>query len=146
MSPLRGFVVKLDATGAIDTSFGGGSGFVLVDSTYLHAVAIDSQGRIVASGEHIENPVYTSTVIRLTADGTLDDTFGAGGTATIDWDGAGESGYLTSMTLMADDRIVVGGFYEVYGSRPRQRFRAGAPCDRRHARYRIRRHRLARVP
>jgi uncharacterized delta-60 repeat protein len=115
-TPLRGFVVKVDATGAIDTSFGGGAGFVLIDSTYLHAVAIDSQGRIVASGEHIENPVYTSTVIRLNADGTFDDTFGTGGTATIDWDGAGESGYLTSMTLMADDRIVVGGFYEVYGS------------------------------
>jgi uncharacterized delta-60 repeat protein len=114
--PLRGFVVKVDATGAIDTSFAGGVGFVLVNSTYLHAVAVDSQGRIVVSGEHIENPVYTSTVIRLNADGTFDDTFGTSGTATIDWDGAGESGYLTSITLLDDDRIVVGGFYEVYGS------------------------------
>jgi len=113
--PLTGFVVKLDATGAIDTNFGT-DGTVLVTATYLHSVAIDSQGRIVACGEHIASGLYTSTVIRLAADGSFDDTFGTGGTATIDWDGAGQSGYCNSMALTADDGVVVGGFYEVYGS------------------------------
>jgi len=114
-TPLRGFVVKVDATGTLDPNFGAG-GIVLVANTYMHAIAIDSQGRIVAAGEHIASGLYTSTVIRLAADGTPDDTFGTSGTATLDWDGAGESGYLTSMVLTDDDRIVVGGFYEVYGS------------------------------
>ena len=114
-TPLQGFVIKLDAEGNLDTSFGGGDGAVFTMATYAHAVGIDSLGRIVAAGEHIEGGVYTSTVTRLDADGTLDDGFGTGGVATLDWDGAGNSGYLTSLIVNADDSVTVGGMYSVYG-------------------------------
>lgn len=113
-APLNGFVVKVDETGTLDASFGTG-GIALFPSTYLHAVAIDSQGRIVAAGEKIANQVYTSTVIRLAADGSPDASFADAGTASIDWDGAGNSGYLADLVLLPDDGMIVGGAYSSYG-------------------------------
>jgi uncharacterized delta-60 repeat protein len=112
-SPERGFVVKLDADGNLDPSFAGG-GVILSPATYFHAVGIDSQGRIVVAGEHIDTTtlVYTATVIRYAPDGTPDATFGDTGVATIDWDGAGNSGFLV---IGADDGVVVAGQYDVYG-------------------------------
>jgi len=112
--PLRGFVVKLDESGNLDTTFGDG-GAVFVPATYAHAVAIDSQGRIVVAGEHIQNQVYTSTVMRFLADGTPDDAFGDTGVVSIHWDSAGNSGYLADLALLDDDRIIVGGSYSIYG-------------------------------
>ena len=47
-SPERGFIVKLDADGNLDPAFADG-GVVLIPGTYLHAVGIDSEGRIVVS-------------------------------------------------------------------------------------------------
>ena len=116
INPLRGFVIKLHADGSVDEDFGT-QGVVTVPLTYLHAVGVDTQGRILASGESINtsNFVYTSTVIRFTSDGTPDDSFGDGGTATIDWDGAGNSGYLADLLMTDDDGVIVGGSYSVYG-------------------------------
>lgn len=115
-SPERGFIVKLDADGNLDPSFAGG-GVILSPATYFHAVGIDSQGRIVVAGEHIDTTtlVYTATVIRFTPDGTPDATFGDTGVATIDWDGAGNSGFLSDLVVGADDGVVVAGQYDVYG-------------------------------
>lgn len=113
-SPLQGFVIKLDAEGNLDANFGSG-GVVLIPATYAHAVGIDSQGRIVAAGEHVASGVYTATVLRFNTDGTPDSDFGNNGVATIDWDGAGNSGYLSDLLMGADDGIVVAGQYDVYG-------------------------------
>jgi uncharacterized delta-60 repeat protein len=113
-SPEKGFVVKLDADGNLDSTFGSG-GSVLVPATYLHAVGIDSENRIVAAGEHIVSGVYTSTILRFNADGTPDASFGVAGVASIDWDGAGNSGYLNDLLMGADDGVIVGGEYDVYG-------------------------------
>ena len=113
-SPLQGFVIKLDENGNLDPTFGNG-GAVLFPATYAHAVGIDSQGRIVTAGEHIVSGVYTATVRRFNADGTPDQGFGAGGVAEIDWDGAGNSGYLSDLLIGADDGVIVGGSYNVYG-------------------------------
>ncbi|HKE48712.1 MAG TPA: hypothetical protein VKB52_11655 [Rhodanobacteraceae bacterium] len=113
-TPLQGFIIKMDAEGNLDPNFGTG-GAVFSLSTFLHAVGVDGAGRILAAGEHVASGVYTSTVIRLGADGTPDDAFGTSGTATIDWDGAGNSGYLTTLIVNADDSVTVGGMYSVYG-------------------------------
>jgi uncharacterized delta-60 repeat protein len=113
-TPLQGFIIKLDENGNLDDGFGDG-GAVFTLATYAHAVAIDSQGRIVVAGEHIVSGVYTSTVMRLNADGSPDQSFGDAGTASIDWDGAGNSGYLSDLLMGADDGVIVGGSYSVYG-------------------------------
>ena len=113
-SPLQGFVIKMDSGGTLDASFGSG-GLVLVPATQLHALVVDSQGRIVVAGEHIAAGVYTANVLRFNANGTPDMDFGSSGIAAIEWDGAGNSGYLSDMLLAADDSVIVGGEYSVYG-------------------------------
>jgi uncharacterized delta-60 repeat protein len=115
--PLKGFVVKLDAQGAMDTSFGS-NGLVLLSGTYLHALAIDSQHRIVVAGEKAISGISHSFVARLDASGQPDTAFGTSGdgTVVINWDGvAGQGGYIASMGLTSSDGILVGGNYEVYG-------------------------------
>lgn len=115
--PLSGFVVKLDASGVLDPDFGT-DGVALLPSSYLHSMAIDSQGRIVAAGERVAAGAYSSLVVRLNADGSPDSSFGsaADGHVIVGWDGvADRGGYLTSLALTPDDRVLVAGQYEVNG-------------------------------
>ncbi|HEY6942028.1 hypothetical protein [Dokdonella sp.] len=115
--PLRGFLVKLDAEGAMDTTFGT-DGIQLVPEVYVHALAVDSQGRFVIAGEKSIDTVAHSYVARFDPNGAPDMTFGTDGGVVIDWDGAGESrgGYLATLGLTDGDGILVGGGYEVYGA------------------------------
>lgn len=115
--PLKGFVVKLDAQGAMDASFGN-NGITLLSGTYLHALAIDSQNRIVVAGEKSISTISHSFVARLDAGGVPDAAFGSNGdgTVVIDWDGvSGQGGYVATIGLTSSDGILVGGNYEVYG-------------------------------
>jgi len=114
----KGFLVKMDENGVIDTTFAGGSGYLLLPLYYPHAVGIDSQGRIVVAGESINTStfVYTGEVMRFAADGTPDTTYGDSGIASLGFDGAGNSGYLADLIVNGDDSVIVGGHYEVYGS------------------------------
>jgi uncharacterized delta-60 repeat protein len=114
--PLRGFLVKLDAEGTMDTTFGA-DGVQLVPDMYVHTLAVDSQGRFVVAGEKAIDSVSHSYVARFDADGAPDAGFGTCGGVVIDWDAAGESrgGYLSTLGITAGDGILVGGNYEVYG-------------------------------
>jgi uncharacterized delta-60 repeat protein len=116
-SPQNGFIVKFDANGALDSAFGT-AGAVLRPTFYPHAVRIDSHGRAVVVGERFNSQafVYTSTVLRLMADGTPDATFGIAGEVSIPWSDATLSGYLSDLALTVDDRVIVGGAFEAYGS------------------------------
>ena len=116
--PLKGFVVKLDADGALDGTFGS-AGKVLLPLTFLHAVAIDSQGRIVVAGEHVDGGIPHAVIVRLDAGGQPDAGFGTGtdGMVQLDWDGVGgQGGYLDTLAVTDGDGIVAGGSYETYGS------------------------------
>lgn len=115
--PLAAFVVKVDASGELDPSFGS-DGVVILPSSYLHAMAIDAQGRIVAVGERVTDGAYSSLVVRLNADGSADSSFGpsADGNAIVEWDGVdGQGGYLTSLALTPEGGILVAGQYEING-------------------------------
>lgn len=115
--PLRGFLVKLDAEGTMDATFGT-DGIQLVPDVYVHTLAVDSQGRLVIAGEKSIDTVAHSYVARFDANGAPDLTFGTDGGVVIDWDAAGESrgGYLGTLGLTESDGILVGGGYEVYGA------------------------------
>ncbi len=116
-APTKGFVAKLSAGGDLDASFGTG-GITLLPAIYLHALAIDSQGRIVVAGEKWIGVIPHSVVVRFDASGHADTSFGSSGdgTAPINWDGvAGQAGYLSTLGLNSDDGILVGGSYDVYG-------------------------------
>jgi len=113
--PLRGFLVKLDADGHFDAAFGT-DGIVLLPGVYVHALAVDGAGRLVVAGEKSIDTISHGYVARFDAKGQPDAAFGTDGGVVIDWDGVAEQGgYLYGLAVTSDDRILVGGAYEVYG-------------------------------
>ena len=111
--PTVGFVIKVDAAGELDGGFGN-RGVVELPNTYLHAAALDGSGRLVAVGERVGGePFYHGVVVRLLADGRLDDSFGSAGEAALFEPGVEQLGYLATLAIDASDRILVGGQYQV---------------------------------
>ncbi|MBA8885663.1 hypothetical protein [Dokdonella fugitiva] len=113
-APTQGFIVKLDANGALDPSFGDG-GAVRFPDFVLHALAIDADGRVVACGERELDYRRTSVVVRTLPDGAPDASFGDGGVVFIPWSDASKDGYLADVAIAADGGIIVGGRYAAYG-------------------------------
>jgi len=81
------FIARLTSSGVLDSSFGAG-GYVLVqDATYCYgkaqSIAIDSQDRIYFQGFRTSSKTYESDfrgfVGRLSADGSVDTTYGTAG-------------------------------------------------------------------
>lgn len=77
----RAVVVRLTASGTIDPTFGtaGWSSVPLsVDNPRFEAMQVDDLGRIVLVGTSSTSSVYTPLVVRMTATGAADSTFGGG--------------------------------------------------------------------
>jgi uncharacterized delta-60 repeat protein len=111
--PTVGFVIKVDARGQLDGSFGN-RGVIELPNSYLHALAMDGRGRFVVVGERVGGePLYRGLVVRLLADGRFDDSFGNVGQATLFEPGMDQLGYLAALAIDAEDRILVGGQYQV---------------------------------
>src|SRR5687768_11913602 len=84
-------VVRLNANGTTDTTFGGGDGFLSIDfaiNDEATDVAIDASGRIVVVGTSNAGAGRNArdfAVARLTSTGTLDTTFSGDGKLEIDF-------------------------------------------------------------
>ena len=129
-------LVRYNADGSLDTSFGGGEGIVTTPIGPLYdngwSVALQGDGKIVVAGSAHDGGQYDFAVVRYDADGTLDTGFGGGDGIVTTNLVASDQGY--SVVLQPDGQIVVAG----YGSRP---FGAGALQHQRHARHQFRRRR-----
>ena len=114
--PLTGFVVKVDAAGVPDPTFGT-DGVVLLASAYFHAIGVTDRGRILVAGERRTAGVTSGIVVALDPDGQFDTTFGGGdGIAELPPGANGEGGYLNTLLVANDGGAIVGGAYESYGS------------------------------
>ena len=115
--PLTGFVIKVDAHGVPDPTFGAG-GVVLLGSTYFHAIGITDRGRILVAGEKRTAGVTSGIVVALDTAGQFDSTFGAAGDgiAALPPGANGEGGYLNTLLVTAEGGAIVGGGYESHGS------------------------------
>ena len=113
----RAYVTRLTSNGGIDTTFGT-NGFTVLPSpknanvTFGGRLAIDSKGRIVVVGGGGDS----MAAWRLTANGALDPSFGAGGlfatTGTASSLGDGGTPFIdnaTSVKIDALDRPVISG-------------------------------------
>jgi len=108
-------VVRFDADGKLDRTFGGGDGRftknIFSDADLAHAVAVLPDGKILVAGQAFD-PVAGALrflVLRLTKDGKLDRTFGGGdGVVTTPFGPNGASGH--AMTVLPDGRFVVCGY------------------------------------
>jgi uncharacterized delta-60 repeat protein len=113
-------VARYTTSGVLDSSFGINgvetSTAGLGESSF-NSIAIDSSGRIVAGGYSIKGGNAIVTLLRYTASGVLDSSFGAGGveTSTV---GAANS-YIYGIAIDSSGRIVAGGtsnngIYQIY--------------------------------
>ena len=102
------------APGDLDPSFGGGdvvsTDFGSQSQSRAVAMALQPNGQIVVAGivypGHLANPRFA--VARYNADGSLDASFGSGGTAMTDF-GSPRGDVATAVALQPDDKIVLAG-------------------------------------
>ena len=110
-------IARYEPDGSPDPSFGGGDGKTrtqfVINGQQRHAeanaVVIQPDGKIVVAGETdagIGNGRFA--LARYDSDGTLDGSFGDGGTATTVF--AGSAAGATGLALVDEDKILVGGF------------------------------------
>jgi uncharacterized delta-60 repeat protein len=125
--PSSEFVVaRFTVRGKLDPSFGrGGSvatGFRLGGEA--SGVAVQADGKLVVAGS-----VNTDSfgVVRYTADGKLDPSFGAGGKVITDVASGGAIAHVSGLALQPDRKLVVSGNAE--GSITLIRYTAGGDLD-----------------
>ena len=96
-------LARYTATGALDATFGS-DGLVATDfgggNDQAHAVALQSDGKIVAAGYSSGN----SALARYTAAGELDETFGDGGKVATDFESG--SDHANAIAVQSDGKIV----------------------------------------
>jgi uncharacterized delta-60 repeat protein len=120
-----GILAAVTPTGALDTTFGGGAGYVLGDSTgeatqfndvAVQTVSVNGQqvSRLIVAGGVVQTPV-SAFVTAYTLGGALDTTFGIGGSFTLAGLAGGYASEFNSLAVEADGSIVVGGD-QLYGS------------------------------
>ena len=104
--PGKTAVMRLNANGALDLTYGGDAQRILDygGNDVAQAVLVQPDGRLVVAGTG--SPDGDVEVTRLNATGTLDAGFGAGGTSAVDF-GAFDEGY--AIARQADGKLVVAG-------------------------------------
>jgi len=114
----RGFgfaLVRYTTTGTLDASFGTGgkvtTDFGIVEQGFSNAMvaslAIQPDGRMVATGRVYFNEDFHSGMARYNSNGTLDTSFGTGGKVTASFDSPWGSDAFGSVVLQLDGKIVV---------------------------------------
>ena len=104
-------VVRYLPNGTPDPGFGIGGAVVtpVGNADFFTAVAVQSDGRIVAGGysERSDGGGYEFALVRYLADGSLDGSFGNGGKVTTYFGPQGSG--LTDMALQGDGKILAAG-------------------------------------
>ncbi|MBI5351847.1 MAG: hypothetical protein HZB50_04340 [Chloroflexi bacterium] len=112
-SLFKGLVLaRYSSNGSLDTSFGTngvvttsfGTNSLLYD--YAHAIAIQSDGKIIAAGASYVGDSSDFVLVRYNSDGTLDTTFDNDGKIVTDF-GTSEDG--SSIAIQSDGKIVMAG-------------------------------------
>jgi len=101
-------VVRYDDDGSLDTTFGAG-GIVITPvgiNDVFYALAIQSDGKIVAAGYSSNGAHDDFAVVRYNDDGSLDTTFGAGGIVITP---VGINDVFYALAIQADGKIVAAG-------------------------------------
>ncbi len=97
--------IRLNADGTLDTAFNKGTG----PNGKIRALARQSDGRILAGGEFTSyDGLSVGRIVRLNADGSVDPSFQTG-------EGAG--GYIRSIVVQPDGKILVSGFFSAWDQR-----------------------------
>lgn len=103
-------VVRFNVDGSVDETFGTGGIAIVSTSTdieYIVEMVVQADDRIVVAGYSYDTMGNrTGRLLRLTASGAPDGTFGSGGVAAVT---GGTSLLVNAMVLQPDQKIVLGG-------------------------------------
>jgi uncharacterized delta-60 repeat protein len=105
-------------SGTLDPTFGT-NGKVLTDFGGLdmaYGMAVQPDGRIVVAGFSNVRGNYDFALARYDSDGTLDPTFGAGGTVLTDVGGASSFDEARAVAIQPDGKILAAGSSDANGS------------------------------
>lgn len=114
--PERWIVVRFDADGRPDNTFGKG-GYVALDDCHGEArgIAVQGDGKIVVVGWVNEGTLQRGVLTRLEANGTVDAKFGNGGVVTLFVEPAVNS-KLFGVAVRAGEKILAGGLRQAAGA------------------------------
>ena len=103
-------IERYNANGSLDSSFGTGGQVVSFDYVVEggpRAVAIQSDGKIVAAGYKRDFSSWDFSTVRYNSNGTLDSTFGTGGLVITSFGGIVDE--ANDVAIQSDGKIVVAG-------------------------------------
>jgi uncharacterized delta-60 repeat protein len=107
---------RYNSDGSLDTSFGTGGKVLDLTNTPPVAVAIQTDGKIVAVGT-----IFVSSddfaLARYNSDGSVDTSFGTAGKVTTDFSGAGSIDRANAVLIQTDGKIVAAGVTTANSSR-----------------------------
>lgn len=106
-------LVRYNSDGSLDNSFGT-NGVVTTDITgndLVESIGIQSDGKIVVGGTSNTTGASDFAAVRYNSDGSLDNSFGTGGIATVDigFGGAGSTDQAHSLAIQPDGKILLVG-------------------------------------
>ena len=111
-------LARYNSDGSLDTSFDGDGRVVTAFAGYqpsdvAYAVAIQSDGKVVAAGYCDDNPnaIHDGCLARYNSDGSLDTSFSTDGKVTTSLQGSGFGPYTRfhAATIQGDGKIVAAG-------------------------------------
>lgn len=99
-------IARINSDGTLDTSFDTNPGFNTFNTPEVQAIAIQSDGKIVAGGKFSKfNGVTVENIVRFNTDGTVDNSFNIG---------TGFNKRVEEVTIQSDGKILVGGRFDDY--------------------------------
>jgi len=105
------------SNGSVETAFGD-------QTAEARAIVVQTDGKIIVAGVSGAGPyseLNDFALARYNSDGSLDQSFGSGGTVKTHFSGSGNTGSTaTSAALQTDGKLVVGGYYKKNDRTPHQ--------------------------
>jgi uncharacterized delta-60 repeat protein len=106
----RQFVARLNSDGSLDTSFDSSYGA----SNAVQSIVIQDDGKILIAGSFSSYAGVTrQKIARLNSDGSLDTSFDSS---------SGANSTVSTMTLQSDGKVLIAGYFTMYGGVARQNF------------------------
>ena len=110
-------LIVLAAPGDLDPTFGtGGIVTTPVGSPGFNPIVMQPDGKLVVVGSSGAQPTFDVAVARYNSDGSLDATFGTGGTVVTDLGGTDRNHVGSAIALQADGKIIVAGESSALGN------------------------------
>ncbi len=105
-------LARYDSDGTLDTSFGGGNGYVVTrigsSAEQGFSIALQADGKVMVTGYTYNGTDYNLVLLRYLADGSLDNSFSGDGMLTTSIGSGNDVG--NSVTIQSDGKILVAGY------------------------------------